>query len=324
MERSSEANKEYFERFSKETNFHRDTLEKAYRLEQLLKEINRHPELREGLALKGGTAINFLYFRYPRLSVDLDFNFIAGIEKEEKDKESLKIDEALRNIFKFEKYECENISDYGLNQYYLKYINSSGNIDRIKVEINLLQRLTLLGAEKKNFMSPFNESDLMVNTLKGPELFAGKILALIDRLTPRDLYDIYILLREKVKLNKVLLKKIFIFFGCLSRSDFREYHPNDIERIAERDIKRKLLPLLRKDEQLKFDNMVQIVRAFLEEMFNFTSEELEYINRFFKGDFKPEILFDKLLDSSIDLERHPMVIWKQRHLKDWIVRQKDK
>ena len=324
MERNIQGTKEYFERFSKETNFHRDTLEKAYRLEQLLKEINRHPELGEGLVLKGGTAINFLYFRYHRLSVDLDFNFIAGIGKEEKDKESLKIDEALRTIFKFERYGCENISDYGLNKYFLRYINSSGNIDRIKVEINFLQRLTLLGAEKKNFMSPFNESDLMVNTLKGPELFAGKMLALIDRLTPRDLYDIYILLREKVKLNKVLLKKIFIFFGCLSRSDFREYHPNDIERIAERDIKRKLLPLLRKDEQLKVDNMIQIVRAFLEEIFNFTSEELEYINRFFQGDFKPEILFDKLLDSSIDLERHPMVIWKQRHLKDWIVRQKDK
>ncbi|MCJ7789925.1 MAG: hypothetical protein MUP69_07045 [Candidatus Atribacteria bacterium] len=69
--------------------------------------------------------------------------------------------------------------------------------------------------------------------------------------------------------------------------------------------------------------MIQIVRAFLEEMFNFTSEELEYVNRFFKGDFKPEILFGKLLNS-VNLERHPIVIWKQRHLKDWIVRQKDK
>jgi predicted nucleotidyltransferase component of viral defense system len=324
MERNIQGTKEYFERFSKETNFHRDILEKAYRLEQLLKEINRHPELREGLVLKGGTAINFLYFRYPRLSVDLDFNFIAGIEKEEKDKESPKIDEALRTIFKFERYECESISEYGLKKYFLKYVNSSGNIDRVKVEINFLQRLTLLGAEKRSFMSPFNESDLVVNTLKGPELFAGKILALIDRLAPRDLYDIYILLREKVKLDKILLKKIFIFFGCLARNDFRDYHPNDIERISERDIKRKLLPLLRKDEPLKVDNMIQIVRTFLEEMFNFTSEELEYVNRFFKGDFKPEILFDKLLDSSIDLERHPMVIWKQRHLKDWIVRQKDK
>lgn len=206
MERSSEANKEYFGRFSKETNFHRDTLEKAYRLEQLLKEINRHPELREGLALKGGTAINFLYFRYPRLSVDLDFNFIAGIEKEEKDKESPKIDEALRTIFKFEKYECENISDYGLNQYFLKYINSSGNIDRIKVE------------------------------------------------------------------------------------------------------------------KLKTDDMMKIVIPFLrKEIFNFTTEELKYIDRFFKGDFRPEILFGKLLDNT-DLERHPMVIWKQRHLKDWLAR----
>jgi len=324
MERNIQGTKEYFERFSKETNFHRDTLEKAYRLEQLLKEINRHPELGEGLVLKGGTAINFLYFRYPRLSVDLDFNFIAGIGKEEKDKESLKIDEALRTIFKFERYGCENISDYGLNKYFLRYINSSGNIDRIKVEINFLQRLTLLGAEKRNFMSPFNESDLMVNTLKGPELFAGKILALIDRLVPRDLYDIYILLREEVTPDRILLKKIFIFFGCLARKDFREYRPNDIERISERDIKRKLLPLLRKDEPLKIDDMIQTVRPFLKEIFSFTSEELEYIDRFFKGDFKPEILFDKLLDSSIDLERHPMVIWKQRHLKDWIVRQKDK
>lgn len=320
MERSSEANKEYFERFSKETNFHRDTLEKAYRLEQLLKEINRHPELREGLALKGGTAINFLYFRYPRLSVDLDFNFIAGIKKEEKDKESPKIDEALRTIFKFEKYECENISNYGLNQYFLKYINSSGNIDRIKVEINLLQRLTLLGAEKRNFLSPFNESDILVNTLKGPELFAGKILALIDRLAPRDIYDIYILLREKVNFSKILLKKIFIFFGCLSRNDFREYHPNDIERITERDIKGKLFPLLRKDEKLKTDDMMEIVIPFLrKEIFNFTTEELEYIDRFFKGDFRPEILFGKLLDST-DLERHPMVVWKQRHLKNWLAR----
>jgi len=324
MGRSTKGNKEYFERFSKETNFHRDTLEKAYRLEQLLREINRHPELREGLVLKGGTAINFLYFKYPRLSVDLDFNFIAGIEKEEKDKATPKINEALHTIFKFERYEYENISEYGSNKYFLRYINSSGNIDRIKVEINLLQRLTLLGAEKRSFLSPFDESSLVVNTLKGPELFAGKILALVDRLAPRDLYDIYILLREKVKLNKILLKKIFIFFGCLSRNDFREYHLNDIEKITEKDIKRKLLPLLRKDEKLKADDMIKIVRPFLrKEVFNFTSEEFEYIDRFFKGDFKPEILFGKLLNS-INLKKHPMVIWKQRHLKDWIAKQKGK
>ena len=152
----------------------------------------------------------------------------------------------------------------------------------------------------------------------------NKALALVDRLAPRDIYDIYILLREKVNLNKILLKKIFIFFGCLSRNDFREYHPNDIERITERDIKGKLLPLLRKDEKLKADDMIKIVISFLrKEIFSFTPEEFEYIDRFFKGDFRPEILFGKLLDST-DLERHPMVIGKQRYLKDWLVRQKGK
>lgn len=69
--------------------------------------------------------------------------------------------------------------------------------------------------------------------------------------------------------------------------------------------------------------MIQIVRPFLKEIFNFTSEELGYIDRFFKGDFRPEILFGKLLDS-INLEKHPMVIWKQRHLKDWLAEQKNK
>jgi len=321
VDKGVQGSKEYFERFSKKTNFHRDTLEKAYRLEDLLKEINRHPELKEGLILKGGTAVNFLYFRYPRLSIDLDFNFIAGLEKEEKDKERPRIDEALRTIFKFKGYECESESEYGLEKYFLRYTNSSGNIDRIKVEINFLQRLSLLRAEKRRFLSPFEESDLVLNTLRGPELFAGKTLALMDRLAPRDLYDIYILQRERVELDKTLLTKIFIFFGCLARRDFREYHPDDIEGITEQDIKRKLLPLLREDERLKADDMIRVVRLFLKEIFDFTSEQLEYINRFFEGDFKPEFLFGNLLDST-NLEKHPMVIWKQKHLKNWLARQK--
>jgi len=37
------------------------------------------------------------------------------------------------------------------------------------------------------------------------------------RLAARDLYDIYTLQREKVELDKIFLKKIFIFLGCLAR-----------------------------------------------------------------------------------------------------------
>jgi len=42
------------------------------------------------------------------------------------------------------------------------------------------------------------------------------------RLAARDLYDIYTLQRERVKLDKTLLKKIFIFFSCLARRKNKE------------------------------------------------------------------------------------------------------
>jgi len=313
-----QGNKEYFERFSKETNFHRDTLEKIYRLEDLLKEINNHPELNKGLVLKGGTAINFLYFKYPRLSIDLDFNFVSGIGKRKKDEIIPTIDSALRSIFNFKRYKYEVISDYGVIRYFLKYTNASNNIDRIKVEVNLLHRLSVLDSEQKYFLSPFGNSNLSINTLQGPELFAGKILALMDRMAPRDLYDIYTLLQEKIEFDKTLLKKIFIFFGCFSRKNFRLYHPDSIENITEEEIKRQLLPLLRKKEKARSEEMIKKVKPFLKrEIFNFTTGENEYIDSFLKGEFKQEALFEKLLNGK-NLARHPMVIWKQRHIKNFL------
>lgn len=43
----------------------------------------------------------------------------------------------------------------------------------------------------------------------------------------------------------------------------------------------------------------------------------EYFECFFRAEFKPELLFGTLLDAR-KLKRHPIVIWKQRHLKEWL------
>lgn len=60
---------------ARELGFIRDTLEKVFRLSEILKYINNDPLLREGLALKGGTAINMTIFNLPRLSVDIDLDY---------------------------------------------------------------------------------------------------------------------------------------------------------------------------------------------------------------------------------------------------------
>ena len=52
---------------AKELGFVRDTLEKVFRLTEILAFINADSFLSENLILKGGTAINLVVFNLPRL-----------------------------------------------------------------------------------------------------------------------------------------------------------------------------------------------------------------------------------------------------------------
>ncbi|MCD7859808.1 MAG: nucleotidyl transferase AbiEii/AbiGii toxin family protein [Firmicutes bacterium] len=61
----------------------RDTLEKAYRLRDVLRFLDSSELLRNSLALKGGTAINMLFFNLPRLSVDIDLDFCENISRDD-------------------------------------------------------------------------------------------------------------------------------------------------------------------------------------------------------------------------------------------------
>src|SRR3990167_2286575 len=57
-------------------------LEKVYRLLDLLNEFMAIPYLSDRIALKGGTAINLFCSDYfPRLSIDLDFNYFGAIDR---------------------------------------------------------------------------------------------------------------------------------------------------------------------------------------------------------------------------------------------------
>lgn len=67
--------KKELNKIAREQGFVRDTLEKVYRLEDILVFINSHPLMKKRLALKGGTAINLTVFNLPRLSVDIDLDY---------------------------------------------------------------------------------------------------------------------------------------------------------------------------------------------------------------------------------------------------------
>ncbi|MFR6034657.1 MAG: nucleotidyl transferase AbiEii/AbiGii toxin family protein [Bacilli bacterium] len=71
-------------KIAKETNFIKDNVEKVMRLADIL-EFVFSSKWKDKLVLKGGTAINLFYRELPRLSVDIDLDYI-GETKEEVEK----------------------------------------------------------------------------------------------------------------------------------------------------------------------------------------------------------------------------------------------
>jgi predicted nucleotidyltransferase component of viral defense system len=71
---------EFLRRTAAQSGYQAAVLEKVARLGQMAADIARHPLLGKSLALKGGTALNLCYGPPRRLSVDLDYNYVAGAD----------------------------------------------------------------------------------------------------------------------------------------------------------------------------------------------------------------------------------------------------
>jgi predicted nucleotidyltransferase component of viral defense system len=112
--------------------------EKMTRLTEILRFLNGTDELRDSLALKGGTAINLTLFSLPRLSVDIDLDFTENLTREETRTRRDRINELLERYMAAEGYTIHEKSKrtHILDSYIYSYINIAGNSDNIKVEIN--------------------------------------------------------------------------------------------------------------------------------------------------------------------------------------------
>ena len=182
-----EFSRQYLARLAQESNFIKDTLEKVLRLSEILKFLNSDAVFKDKLALKGGTAINLTAVELPRLSVDIDLDFIVNVSKDELPEIKEKFKKRLTDYMWQEGYSLADSRDYfALTSFLFNYINNAGNRDNIKVEINFLDRCHVLPLEKKKILTKGIVEDFEVLTLNTTELYASKINALISRATPRD------------------------------------------------------------------------------------------------------------------------------------------
>lgn len=93
------------------TGFRAEMIEKVLHPLNLLDKLNRHPMLRNKWVLKGGTALNLFVFDLPRLSVDIDLNYVGVLEREAMLADRPKVEQAAQAVFSREGFTTKRVPE---------------------------------------------------------------------------------------------------------------------------------------------------------------------------------------------------------------------
>ena len=301
---------------AKELGFNRDTLEKVTRLYDILKFVNTMPLLKDNLALKGGTAINFTMLDLPRLSVDIDLDFVNNCSKEKMLRQRESIRDAIHRHMINEGYELspKSKSPHSLDSFVYRYIGVSGNHDHIKVEINYSLRAHIDQTEYVQAIHPYFTNDFNIHRLSVIEIFAGKINALMARSAARDLYDVHHMIKNKlIKDESIdhLRKSVLFYYVLTTRRQGEVFNIEGIDSINGRMIKRDLMPVLSKNDPFVLDEAKEMVKQYMLDILDFTDDEKRFVDLFHENQYEPSLLFD---DNQIlrCVKNHPMALWRTR------------
>jgi len=297
-----------------ELGFVRDTLEKVYRLVDILEYLNTNPILKDSLALKGGTAINLTIFNLPRLSVDIDLDYVQTDNKEEMLANRERINDAIERFMVVQGYvkSPQSKTPHALDSWVFGYINAAGNRDNIKIEINYSLRAHILLPEQRPIVTDHLSGNYLVMTLAPVEIFGSKITALLSRAAARDLYDVANMIRYGIfdESEEELLRKCVVFYTAISSgSVIRSVDTRALNQLTEHRIKTDLLPVLRKKEHFDIRSTKQLVMTYFKHLMKLTKSEVEFVECFENKEYRPELLFE---DAEIvaRLAKHPMALWK--------------
>ena len=124
--------------------FDERVVEKVLHLVHLLNTLNSHPSLRGKWVLKGGTALNLFVLPHPRLSVDIDLNYIGALERENMLAARPKIEQAAQAVFSREGFAVRRVpTEHAGGKWRLSYPSFTGQPANLDVDFNFMYRQPL-------------------------------------------------------------------------------------------------------------------------------------------------------------------------------------
>ncbi len=242
--------KQALKREAIERGYRPEILEKVYRLLDLLESLMEIDYLRERLVLKGGTAINlFCSEQLPRLSVDLDFNYIGAIDRETMRKEKLILESMILDVCQRLHYQLHrNPRAHAGGKMVLIYPSVDGNKGRLEIDFNYVFRVPLWMPEQRFSLEWPKRTQTTVLDIH--ELAAGKLHALLGREASRDLFDSYQLFTQW-NLNREKLRQAFTVYAGMEREHWKSITVDKVTFII-KEIRDQLIPVLHKDQISSF------------------------------------------------------------------------
>ena len=312
--------KQQLQREANSTGFKLEQLEKVFLLMDILSDFSTYPQLKNKIVLKGGTALNLFLFNLPRLSVDIDLNYIGNIDREAMLADRPFIQSTIIAICEKKGLTLDrNPNRHAGGKMVWRYPSALDHVGNLEIDLNFMYRIPLWPIEFKSscMVGSFQVQDVPV--LNVHELAAGKLTALIDRKTGRDIFDAYHLL-TKGNLEKEKIRLALIVYSAMNRKiDLRRISIQDINVNLD-DLKRKLIPLLKKDEinNIKSlsqwsENLVTECQNAFKQFLPLTHQETTFLNGLLdEGVIEPQLISsDSTLVQNIQL--HPALRWSSQN-----------
>ena len=305
------------------TGFRVEMVEKVLHLLNLLDALNSHPFLKGKWGLKGGTALNMFMLDLPRLSVDIDLNYIGSLDREGMLMERPKLEQAAQAVFSREGFTTKRVPDeHAGGKWRLSYQSFTGQSGNLEVDLNFMFRQPLWNIQiaDSHPLDVFQARNIPVLDLH--ELAAGKLAALLARGQARDLFDCHRILNMD-DLERDRLRIAFVVYGGMNRKDWRtvsienvDFDPVELARLLIPTLATRAMQEQRSPAEFG-TRLVKECREGLKVVLPFNDTEREFLDLLLdRGEIDSTILTaDEPLQKRI--QQQPLLEWKALNVRKY-------
>lgn len=269
-------------------------------------------------ALKGGTAINLFIRDMPRLSVDIDLMYLPVVDREKSldgiQTALYRIEERITRSLPLARVQRGVLQDEGtVNKLFIRERDT-----QIKIEVTPVLRGCVYVPEEKAVSDVVEEQFgfAVIQVVSFADLYAGKLVAALDRQHPRDLFDVRELLANEGIDTR--LRNVFIVYLISHRRPMAEVlAPSDRSEDISKEFARGFVGMA--EVPISFEDLLQT----REELFTEMIGRMPDAHRRFLLSFKKGYPDWSLLDVP-HAKTLPAVRWKLENLSRMDPQQREK